>query len=177
MMFENDGEVGSGHSSFTGDSSDSSESPYEEIFMNAPLACASVDINGRVRKVNQRYADLLGYTRQELVGKFVLALYADTHSGRVKAQELFHRFLGGKAFQDEEVEMQRADGRSVWVSLSVSPVFGAAGRVVASSAVLVDITERKFAGEMEKRANATTRALIESCLDTLSRLQDRRGSG
>jgi signal transduction histidine kinase len=78
-----------------------------------------------------------------LIGRPVLDLYADTPTGKAKAQELFQRFLAGEEIRGEELEMCRAHGSKVWVSLSVRPIRDKQGQVVASRSAIVDITERK----------------------------------
>lgn len=86
---------------------------------------------------------LLGYTRDELIGRPVLDLFPDTPAGRPKAQQIFHRFLAGQEICNEEVEMRRANGSRIWISLSVRPIRDAAGAIITSRSMLVDITARK----------------------------------
>jgi len=120
-----------------------SEEKYRDLYEEAPDAYFSVGTNGYIERANRRAAELLGYSRGELIGRPVLDLYADTENGKDKAQEVFQRFLAGEEILDEELEMCRADGSNVWISLSVRPMRDKEGRVVASRSVAVDITERK----------------------------------
>ena len=63
--------------------------------------------------------------------------------GQEEAQAVFDQFLAGKVMRDEELQMQRADGRLLWGSLTVDPVRDASGQVVEGLAVVMDITDRK----------------------------------
>jgi len=120
-----------------------SEERYRDLYEEAPDAYLSVGTNGYIMRANRRAAELLGYSRIELVGRPVSDLHADTPKGRVQSQAIFQRFLAGEEIRDEELEMRRADGSSVWVNLSVRPIRDEEGRVIASRTVLTDITEHK----------------------------------
>jgi PAS domain S-box-containing protein len=120
-----------------------SEERYRDLYEEAPDAYFSVGTNGYIMRANRRAAELLGYSRGELVGRPVADLYADMPSGKAKAQKIFRRFLAGEEIRDEEMEMHRADGTSMWVNLSVRPIVDEEGRVIASRSVVTDITEQK----------------------------------
>jgi PAS domain S-box-containing protein len=120
-----------------------SEKRYRDLYEQAPTAYFSVGVDGHIARANRKATELLGYSLDKLVGRPVLDLYADTPSGRAKAQEVLKRFLSGEEIHDEELEMHRADGSEVWVSLSVRPIRDKEGKVVASRSVVADITERK----------------------------------
>ena len=77
------------------------------------------------------------------MGRPVLDLYADTPNGKTKAQKVFKRFLAGEEINNEELEMRRADGSNVWISLSVRPIRDKEGRVVASRSIVMDISGHK----------------------------------
>jgi PAS domain S-box-containing protein len=119
------------------------EEQYRGLYEEAPDAYFSVGTDGLIERANRRATELLGYSRDELIGRPVLDLYADTPDGKAKAQGVFQRFLAGEEIRDEELEMRRADGSKVWINLSVRPVRDREGRVIASRSVVTDITEHK----------------------------------
>lgn len=119
------------------------EEQYRDLYEEAPNAYFSVGADGYIKRANRRARELLGYSRDELVGWPVSDLYADTPNGKAKAHEVFQRFLAGEEIRDEELEMCRADGSRVWVSLSVRPIRDKEGQVIASRSVVADITEHK----------------------------------
>jgi len=120
-----------------------SEERYRDLYEEAPNAYFSVGADGYIKRANRRARELLGYSGDELVGQPVSNLYADTPNGKARAQEVFQRFLAGEEILDEELEMRRAGGSRVWVSLSVRPIYDAEGQVMASRSVVTDITEHK----------------------------------
>jgi PAS domain S-box-containing protein len=120
-----------------------SEERFRDFYENAPNAYFSLGADGLIRRCNRRGGELLGYTVEELVGRPVPDLYADTVHGKEKAKQLLQRFRAGETVRNEELQMQKADGTPVWISLTVNAVRDAQGRVVESRSMVVDITERK----------------------------------
>jgi PAS domain S-box-containing protein len=126
-----------------------SERRHRDLYEEAPNVYFSVGVDGYIKQANRSAAVLLGYSLDELIGRRLLDLYADTPNGKDKAQEMFQRFRAGEEIHDEELEMCRADGSKFWISLSVRPMRYNEGRVVASRSVVVDITERKKLDQMK----------------------------
>ncbi len=120
-----------------------SEEGYRNLYEEAPNAYISVGTDGRIERANRSASELFGYSRDELLRQSAVGLFADTPPGRVKSEEIFQRFLTGEEIRDEEVEMRRADGTSVWGSLSMRPITDGRGKLVARRLSVVDITERK----------------------------------
>jgi two-component system nitrate/nitrite sensor histidine kinase NarX len=120
-----------------------SEARFWDLYHNAPNAYFTVGADGSIHQCNKRAAELLGFPVQELVGKPVFELYADTPQGREKAAKVFQRFTAGESITDEELQMGKADGTPVWISLTVNAVRDAEGNIIESRSMVVDITERK----------------------------------
>jgi PAS domain S-box-containing protein len=139
-----------------------SQARFKDLYENAPNAYFSVGVDGLIQRCNKRAGDLLGYTVEELVGRPVFELYADTPQGSGKARRLFRRFRAGDMLVDEELQMRKADGTPIWVSLTVGAVRDAHGQVVESRSMVVDITERKQAEEALRRE----RALLSQVMET-----------
>ncbi|MGD9116673.1 MAG: MASE3 domain-containing protein [Dehalococcoidia bacterium] len=119
------------------------EEQYRDLYDEAPDAYFSCGTDGIIKRANRSAAELLGYSREELEGRPVADLYADTPGGKGRAEMVFRRFVAGEEVRDQEMEVRRADGSPVWVSLSVRPIRDKEGRVVASRSMMTDITEQK----------------------------------
>ena len=120
-----------------------SEEQFRDLYENAPLAYFSVTMDGNINMVNRSSEQLLGYARNSLIGRSVIDLYADTPSGKEKAKDLNRRIQEGEEIYNEEMEMSRMDGKSVWVSLTVRIISNVQGRSIERQAIVADITERK----------------------------------
>ena len=120
------------------------EQRYRDLYEQAPFAYFSVGVDGRIRLANRAATDLLG--REDVVGARVLDLYApERPEGRARAEQLLARFRAGERIVGEELAMRAADGRTVWVELSVTPVLDDDGGILASRSIVEDITARKHA--------------------------------
>ena len=139
-----------------------SEERFRDLYENAPNAYFSVGADGIISKCNRRGGELLGYAVEELVGQPVFELYADTPQGKEKASKVFHRFRAGETMSDEELQMQKADGTLVWISLTVNAIRDDRGQVVESRSMVVDITERKRAEEALRESEEKYRTILES---------------
>ena len=139
-----------------------SEERFRNLYENAPNAYFSVGVDGHIRMCNRRVEDLLGYTAEELIGRPVLDLYADTPSGKQKAGSLLRRLLSGEEIRNEELQMQKANGQPIWINLTVSPVLDKHGQVVASHSIVVDISDRVRAEDALRKTDRALRVLGES---------------
>jgi len=118
---------------------------YFDLYENAPNAYFSIGSDGHIIRCNKKACDLLGHSKEELVGTPVLELYADTLHGKEKALNVFERFKAGETINDEELQMLRSDGTPIWVSLTVNAIRDSKGRIVKSRSIAVDISKRKNA--------------------------------
>jgi len=157
-----------------------SEERYRNLYEEAPNAYFSVGTDGRIEQANHSAVELLGYSLDEMIGKPVLNLYADTPNGKARARRVFQSFLAGEDIRPEEMEMCRADGNRLWISLTVRPIHDKEGRVVASRSSVEDITERKRLDQLKdefiglvSHELRTPLTVIGGCLSTLLTEWDR----
>jgi PAS domain S-box-containing protein len=157
-----------------------SEERYRNLYEEAPNAYFSVGADGLIERANRSAVELLGYSLDEMIGKPVFNLYADTPDSRAKARQLFQRFLAGEDIRGEEMEMCRADGNIVWISLTVRSIRDKEGRVVSSRSAVEDITARKkleqlkdeFIGLVSHELR-TPLTVINGCISTVLTEWDR----
>jgi len=150
-----------------------SEAKFLDLYENAPCTYFSVGKDAIIRLCNRRAEELLGYTRDELIGKPVFELYADEPEGKEKAGKVFKRFLAGEPIADEELRMQKADGSVVWISLTVNGIRDSNGELVESRSMVMDITDRKRAELELLRLNLELDA-TRNCNQSLIRAEDEQ---
>src|SRR3954471_3058899 len=73
-----------------------SERRYRELYEEAPNAYVAIGGDGRLLSVNHRATQLLGVPASELVGRPVLALFAETPAGRPLADEALRAGFAGR---------------------------------------------------------------------------------
>src|SRR3954449_9949756 len=124
---------------------------------------------------------MLGYTRSDLVGKFLAEL---THPDDVKetARRFAQMIRGGKPYEIEK-RYVRKDGSILWADVSASAVSGPDGKTQSTVSVIVDITARKKAEAalrrskqlLEMRVRARTLELNRSNKKLQSEMNRRKG--
>jgi PAS domain S-box-containing protein len=145
-----------------------SQARFQDLYENAPNAYFSVGVAGHIRQCNRRAAEMTGYTVEELTGMSVLDLYADAPDGRKKAAEALQRFQSGEAIRDEELQMQRADGTTLWISLTVNAIRDGQGEIIESRSVVADISKRKEIEQTLLQRAVELDALQRTVLDITS---------
>ncbi len=127
---------------------------------------ATTDLKGEFVLVNEALCNMLGYSREELLGKnFVDFLYPDDMAGVL---DLFSRGLEGKRDQlSMEFRVIRKDGHSIWCYSSPTPLIHQ-NETIGFSAIVYDITQGKRAEEALRASEARYRLLAENVKDVIS---------
>ena len=141
-----------------------SEERFRAIFSQTAAGIGQSDLAGRLLLVNSRFCDIVGYTEAELLKMRVqditfpkdLDNYVRSFRTMVETGESF----------DIEKRYVRKDGSLVWVASSVSPLRDKNGEIRQTAAVVVDITERKRAQEVERRLAAIIASSDDAILGT-----------
>jgi PAS domain S-box-containing protein len=112
-------------------------------------AIVSKSLDGIVQTWNNAAERMFGYTAHEIVGKSIrLIIPADRMS---EEDSVLGRIRAGVSIEHFETVRQRKDGTLVDISLSVSPIKAANGRVVGASKIARDITaQRRLARALEE---------------------------
>jgi PAS domain S-box-containing protein len=106
-------------------------------------AIVSKDLTGIVTSWNRGAERIFGYTADEMIGRSITMLIPpDRHN---EEPEILERVRRGERVDHYETVRQRKDGSPVDISLTVSPVKDAAGKVVGASKIARDISEKKEA--------------------------------
>ncbi len=106
-------------------------------------AVVELTTDGHVVDANENFLELLGYRRQEIVGKHHRVFVHEDEAAGV-AYQLFWDKLGRGQYDAGEYRRIRKDGSEVWIQATYNPVFDAAGRPVKVVKFAVDVTEQKL---------------------------------
>jgi diguanylate cyclase (GGDEF)-like protein/PAS domain S-box-containing protein len=141
-----------------------SEKRYADTIELAAIGISHVDESGRFMQVNRALCDLLGYTRDELLGKTVKQVshpddrdVTNVQRARLRAGEI-------DSFQLEKRYLSK-QGATVWVQLTVSVQRDASGRAMHDISITQDITARKLAEFAVQRSEQRFRSLVELSSD------------
>ena len=139
-----------------------SEAQYHAIFEATSVGVSETDpATGRLLRVNEQFARILGYTAAEVVGKTIVEI---THpDDRPAHSENYSRLARGEtACYEIEKRFVRKDGTILWAHVTVNLVRDAAGRPLRTVAITVDITERKRAQEALREQEERLRFVMDS---------------
>jgi len=104
-------------------------------------AIATKSLNGIVTSWNQAAERLFGYTAAEMIGQPISILIPPDHEN--EEPEILDRIRRDERVEHYETIRRRKNGTLVPISLTVSPIHDASGRVVGASKIVRDITERR----------------------------------
>ena len=105
-------------------------------------AVVAKDLNGIITDWNQSAQRIFGYKPKEIIGKSILTLIPrERHS---EEDEILRRIRSGESIDHYETIRRRKDGRLIEVSLTISPIKDARGKVIGVSKIAREITERKI---------------------------------
>jgi PAS domain S-box-containing protein len=144
-----------------------SESRFHAIFNQAFAGVAQTDLSGQFTFVNDRFCEMLGYSREELLRARMIDI---THpDDRSRATVLMDSLAGGGSDFSVERRYLRRDGAVVWVADRVSGI-REGQNVTSLVTVSFDLSHRK---RLEAEVASVDAHLTEE-LDALARLETVR---
>jgi PAS domain S-box-containing protein len=104
-------------------------------------AIVSKTLDGIITSWNEAACRMFGYTAEEVVGQSILTIIPEELHPEEK--EILRRLRTGERIDHYETRRRRRDGQMLEVSLTISPVRDRTGRVVGTSKIAHDISDRK----------------------------------
>jgi PAS domain S-box-containing protein len=111
------------------------------IIESSEDAIITKSLDGIIESWNAAAERLFGYTAEQAVGRPVSMLIPAER--RDEEAQILARIRAGKRVEPYETVRLRHDGRSIPISLTVSPIKDEAGRIIGASKIARDITELK----------------------------------
>ena len=128
---------------------------------SADDAIIGKDLDGVVQSWNRAAQNIFGYRAEEMIGQSILRLIPPDLHG--EEAELLAKVRAGVRIHHYETTRLRKDGSPVQVSLTVSPVRDADGKVIGASKVARDITLQR----QTENTLAHFAAIVESSDDAI----------
>ncbi|MEM6302283.1 MAG: PAS domain S-box protein, partial [Pseudomonadota bacterium] len=133
-----------------------SEARYRRFFGQAPAMLQSYDSEGHLVTASDRWLEVMGYTRAEVIGTHISAfLTADSY--QYSMEKIGPRVWAGESVSDVELLAVKRDGEKMDVLMSALPELDTEGKFLGLLAVITDITQRKEAEARQQRAEAERR--------------------
>jgi len=137
-----------------------SEKRYKSLFEQAPLSYQSLDENGCIIDVNEAWLQLLGYRKEEALGRS----FADflTPAWRPHFGENFPRFKAIGEILGIEFEMIQKDGAKILVSINGKIGYNLEGNFKQAHCLIHNITaERQRENELQQYRNNLEKMVAE----------------
>jgi diguanylate cyclase (GGDEF)-like protein/PAS domain S-box-containing protein len=111
------------------------------MMSSTPDAVITKNLAGTILTWNRGAEGLYGYLAADVVGQHISLLDPDPSGAEVAS--LLRLVAGGDSVSGYETTRRRRDGRTVAVSLTISPMFDDRGEIVSASVISRDISDRK----------------------------------
>lgn len=136
------------------------EAQLSAFISQSTAGFAQVDLEGRFTLVNDRFCEIAGWSRDELMGMRMLDI---THpDDRARNLPLFERAVEQGTPYAHEKRYIRKDGSIVWVNNTVSVIRRPDGEPFGVLAVTLDITRRREAEARLRKSEESLRLATES---------------
>ena len=108
-------------------------------------------LEGIITSWNPGAEKVFGYPAEEMVGQSMLALFPPERANEEPL--LLGKLALGESIRHFETVRVRKDGRRIDVSVTLSPIIAADGKIIGASKIARDITERKRNAEAIRLSN------------------------
>lgn len=133
--------------------------PYDDpqawlaaVVTSSDDAIVAKDLNGVILSWNRGAEIIFGYTAEEAVGRNITIIIPEDRLD--EETEVLRRIRAGLSVDHFETIRRRKDGKLINISLTVSPIRDASGRVIGASKIARDVTAQR---RLQDRADEVSR--------------------
>ncbi len=123
-------------------------------------AIVSKNLDGVITSWNQGAERVFGYSPEEAIGKHITLIIPPERQN--EETDFLERVRRGERVEHFETVRVRKDGKTIDVSLSISPVKDASGCVIGASKVARDVSDQKRIVRALRESEERFRAIVET---------------
>lgn len=140
------------------DSLKESEKKYQSLVETLNEGIWKIDKQGSTTFVNKHMADMLGYTREEMIGSSLFS-FMDEQGKETAKKKLANRSKGYS--EHHNFEFRKKDGKTIFVEIIATPLLDKSGKYEGSLAAVIDVTELKKAHEKLTMMNKELEKIVD----------------
>ena len=137
-----------------------SEAKYRTLYAHTPVMLHSIDGEGRLISVSDRWLERLGYTASEVLGRRSTEFLTEA-SQRLAGEKVLPEFFRTGQCADVPYQLVAKSGEVVEVLLSATAEMDTTGRVTRSLAVLIDVSAQRAAELEVTRQEEALHAVVD----------------
>jgi diguanylate cyclase (GGDEF)-like protein/PAS domain S-box-containing protein len=137
-----------------------SEERFRDLYDHAPVGYCEYDIEGRITNVSLTDLEMLGYTREEMVGQYIWEFNVEAETVQRQVLEKLEGTM--PPGRDFERIYRRKDGTAFPVLIKDRLILNEQGKINGIRCTIQDITDRKQAEERLRESEERFRQLAEN---------------
>ena len=130
------------------------------------------DVTGRITFANERFCEISGFAREELLGQNHRILKSGVHAPEV-FEEMWRTIAGGSTWHGDVCNRNKAGGL-YWVHATITPFMNEHGKPEEYIAIRTEITAQKDMEKMSRKQEAWLRTILDNLGEGVYTL-DRHG--
>jgi len=139
------------------------------------VTMVALDAQGRVTLINRAGCELLGLSKEEVLGQDWIERFLPEHWQR-DVRQVFDRIMNGDVAAVEHFEnpIRRPDGQERVIQWHNSALTDDEGRIIGALASGIDVTDRKRAEDALRESQERLKAIVDTAVDAIITI-DQRG--
>lgn len=119
-----------------------SEEKYRDLYQNAPDGYHSIGANGTIREVNDTWLKMLGYERNEVIGRMKITDILNKEGLRI-FEKTYPAFKEKGYIENVEFDFRKKDGGFLPVIINATAIYDVNGNFLKSRSIVRDNTIKK----------------------------------
>ncbi len=138
-----------------------SENHFRDIFDEAPIGYYEFDSEGRIVSVNRAELEILGYTREEMLGRYVWEFLEDIEFCRKSVLSKLAGHSNSVQTTDFERNYLKKDGTPVQLLIKDKILRDNKGKITGIRSTAMDITDRKLVSDAVRKSENQFREIFD----------------